>query len=229
MQNKENDVATSILTDEQKRAIDVVVEIAKSLPKSVLITDSICKKATTDNLQNSIKLVALPGKDIQFVTTKTKSNDNYRTRQFYNIILHLGTVDVLNQLQSDAQLEHECIIKKYEILVDLIQRLNVHAKIFISALIPIVNKKYLERGAENFIRKVNDGLKVIATRKANTLFMKTFKLFIQDGAPAIDRYKPDGVHPRVDQYIRLVKFFGQVKSSKTTGDRRKKLLKFKAY
>ena len=199
----------------QKRAIQVLEEIAlwmirheSTSPPTLLISDSICKYATTDRQCEKIELLALPGKDINNVINRITPLDYLHLYKYETVILHLGTVNVLNVIQKNHYQDTKVILSQYQNLIDVIKYANKNINILISGLIPMVNELYTKRGVNNFIREINTELKATAINTPRTVFIKTYNLFMNKGLADPSRYRKDGVHPSDNDYIRFVKSFG---------------------
>ena len=174
-------------------------------PDTIFFTDSICKKATSNAQQFKIHHIPLSGKKICYLKSIIKS---YSLPSYTNIILHIGTVDVLELFQQNLQRNVKIIINRYRALLHEIKKLNSNINISISALIPM--PRYFEYGSESFINNINKELTLLAADTSRTVIMKTYKLFRKSGEVIITKYR-DEVHPNDEEAVNLVKFFGQAR------------------
>ena len=187
---------------------------------TILLTDSICKKATSTYLIQKIHHLPLPGKDIHYVTKKTLQDDAYNLQFYKNIILHLGTINILNHFNNRHPTTPQQLKKEYQDLITIIKNSNKNVNIILSTIIPIPRHKDISKKC---VHHFNALIYELAVENTRTVIINTHRNFVDKTGRVKTESYYDKLHPIEEESKTLIKLFGQARCMKTFMQKRHKM------
>ena len=187
---------------------------------TILLTDSICKYATSIYLVQKIHHLPLPGKDIHYVTKKTLQDDAYNLQFYKNIILHLGTINILNHFNNRHPTTPQQLKEDYQHLITTIKNSNKNVNIILSTIIPIPKHKDISK---KFVLHFNALIYELAVENTRTVIINTHRNFVDKTGRVKTESYCDRLHPIEDESKTLIKLFGQARCMKTFMQKRHKM------